>query len=113
MDQHIWFFLAVIVIFIIIAVVIVSWYSYRLKKRIIDSGPIDESALNFLRKLTDTGAEQLKWGCILFAGGLGLVINQFLSYDSASPLPWGIEIMFVAAGFLAYYFFINRQQRNS
>jgi hypothetical protein len=110
MDQHIFFFVAVIAIVIVIAVVIISWYNYRLKKRIIDSGPIDNDALNFLKKLTDTGAEQLKWGCVLFMGGLGLVVAQYIPYSSDSPLPFGLEIMFIAAGFLAYYFIVRRHK---
>jgi peptidoglycan/LPS O-acetylase OafA/YrhL len=105
-------FIVVIILFIIIAVVIVSWYNYRLKKRIVDSGPIDEGAINFLRKLTDMGTEQLKWGCVLFSGGLGLVVIQFLPYYNDSPILWGLELMFVAAGFLLYYFIIRKQQRS-
>jgi hypothetical protein len=93
------------------ATVIISWYNYRLKKRIIDSGPIDHDAINFLKKLTDTGAEQLKWGCVLFMGGLGLVVDHYLAYDEESVLPFGIETMFIAAGFLIYYFFINSRQK--
>src|SRR6201997_1527003 len=107
MDQHIAFFVAVIIIFIVIAVVIIAWYNFRLKKRIIDSGPIDNDAINFLKKLTDTGAEQLKWGCVLFFGGLGLVVAHYLPYDYDSSLPFGIEIMFIAAGFLIYYLIIR------
>jgi hypothetical protein len=107
MDQHIAFFLVVGTIVITIAVVIISWYNYRLKKRIIDSGPIDKEAINFLKKLTDTGAEQLKWGCVLFFGGLGLVVSHYLPYEDTSSLPYGIEIMFVAAGFLIYYLIIR------
>jgi hypothetical protein len=112
MDQHIFIFITFITFVAIIAIVIISWYNYRLKKRIIDSGPIDDGALNFLRKLTDLGAEQLKWGCVLFAGGLGLVVDQILPFYGDSPAPWGVEIMFVAAGFLTYYFIINRKQNN-
>ncbi|HVV54223.1 MAG TPA: hypothetical protein VHC47_02795 [Mucilaginibacter sp.] len=112
MDQHIAFFVAVIIIFIVIAVVIIAWYNYRLKKRIIDSGPIDHDAINFLKKLMDSGAEQLKWGCVLFMGGLGLVFDHYLSYgEDYSVLPYGIEIMFIAAGFLIYYFYINSRQK--
>ncbi|MBS1532878.1 MAG: hypothetical protein JSU01_21420 [Bacteroidetes bacterium] len=111
MDQHIAFFAGVVIIVIVIAVVIVSWYNYRLKRRIIDSGPIDDDAINFLKKLTDTGAEQLKWGCVLFMSGLGLVVTHYLSYEDDSVLPYGIEIMFIAAGFLIYYFFITRKQK--
>ena len=110
MIQHIVMFLVVAVVFITIAVVIISWYNYRLKKRIIDSGPIDKDAIGFLKKLTDNGSEQLKWGCVLFMAGLGLVITHYLSYDEESALPYGIEIMFIAAGFLTYYFITNRKQ---
>ena|SRR5579863_3904176 len=111
MDQHIAFFAAVVFVFIVIAVVIIAWYNYRLKKRIIDSGPIDNDAINFLKKLTDSGIEQLKWGCVLFMSGLGLVVTHYLSYDEGSVLPYGIEIMFIAAGFLIYYFFITLRQK--
>jgi hypothetical protein len=111
MDQHIAFFAAIVFVFIVIAVVIIAWYNYRLKKRIIDSGPIDNDAINFLKKLTDSGAEQLKWGCVLFMSGLGLVVTHYLSYDDGSVLPYGIEIMFIAAGFLIYYFFITLKQK--
>jgi hypothetical protein len=111
MDKHDFIFIIVGVIFIIIATVIISWYNYRLKKRIIDSGPIDNEAINFLKKLTDTGTEQLKWGCVLFMGGLGLVVAHYLPYDPDSSLPYGIEVMFTAAGFLIYYFFITSKQK--
>jgi hypothetical protein len=110
MDQHIGPFLVMGILVITIAVVIISWYNYRLKKRIIDSGPIDNDAINFLKKLTDTGAEQLKWGCVLFFGGLGLVVAHYLPYDYDSSLPIGIEIMFIAAGFLIYYLIIRRRE---
>lgn len=102
---------AVVIVFIIIAVVIIAWYNYRLKRRIIDSGPIDHDAIDFLKKLTDSGAEQLKWGCILFMAGLGLVVDHYLSYEDESVLPFGIELMFIAAGFLIYYLFITLKQK--
>lgn len=111
MDKNIAFFAAVVIIFIIIAVVIIAWHNFRLKKRIIDSGPIDHDAINFLKKLTDTGLEQLKWGCVLFMSGLGLVVTHYLPYEDDSVLPYGVEIMFVAAGFLIYYFFITWKQK--
>ena len=99
-----------IIIVIVIAVVIISWYNYRLKKRIIDAGPIDNDAIKFLKRLTDTGSEQLKWGCILFMSGFGLVVLQFLPYDDESSLPYGLEIMFIAAGFLIYYLIIRKRE---
>jgi hypothetical protein len=109
MDQHNFFFIIVGVVFITIATVIISWYNYKLKKRIIDSGPIDNDAIKFLKRLTDSGAEQLKWGCVLFFGGMGLVVCHYLSYDYDSALPYGVELMFVSAGFLVYYFIMRRR----
>jgi hypothetical protein len=111
MHERIAAIVAVVIVFIIIAVVITAWYNYRLKKRIIDSGPIDNDAINFLKKLIDSGAEQLKWGCVLFMSGLGLVVTHYLTYEEDSILPYGIELMFVAAGFLIYYFFITLKQK--
>jgi hypothetical protein len=111
MDQHIAFFRAVVFVFITIAWVIISWYNYRLKKRIIDSGPINEDALGFVKKLTDSGSESLKWGCVIFSGGLGLVICSIIPYAYESILPYGLEAMFIATGFLAYYIIIRRQQK--
>ena len=107
---HIFVFITMIIIVIVIAVVIISWYNYRLKKRIIDAGPIDNDAIKFLKRLTDTGSEQLKWGCILFMSGFGLVTLQFLPYDDESSLPYGLEIMFIAAGFLIYYLIIRKRE---
>ena len=110
MDQHIAFFVAVIAIFAVIALVIIAWFNYRLKKRIIDSGPVNEDALGFLKSLSSSNTEPLKWGCVVFSGGLGLVILSFIPYGDNSSLPFGLEAMFIAAGFLVYYILIRRQQ---
>jgi hypothetical protein len=111
MDQHVAVFLVVAVMVITIAWVIIAWYNYRLKKRIIDSGPVNEEAMNFLKNLSSSNTESLKWGCIVFAGGLGLVILEFIPYSSDSALPYGLEAMFIAAGFLTYYALVNRKPK--
>lgn len=113
MDQHIAFFLAVIGLAIVIAWVIISWYNYRLKKRIIDSGPLNDDAFTFVKKLSGTGIDALKWGSILFSSGLGLVLINYIPYEYGSSLPYGIETMFIAVGFLAYYFIAKKQQQQS
>lgn len=111
MDQHIAFFFAVIGLAIIIAWVIISWYNYRLKKRIIDSGPINEESMGFVKKIDDKNIDALKWGCILFSAGLGLVVADALPTPFGSPVPYGVELMFIAVGFLAYYFIAKKQQQ--
>jgi len=112
MDQHIAFFVAVVGVILIIAWVIIAWYNYRLKKRIIESGPINDEAMGFLKNLSGTGFESLKWGCIVFLGGLGLVVINFIPYNYGSSLPYGLEAMFIAAGFLIYYVLVRKQQKS-
>lgn len=112
MDQHIAFFVAVIGVILIIAWVIISWYNYRLKKRIIESGPLNQDAMGFLKNLSGTGTESLKWGCVAFLGGLGLVVINFIHYEYGSSLPYGIEAMFIAAGFLIYYVIVRKQPQS-
>ncbi|MES2276190.1 MAG: DUF6249 domain-containing protein [Bacteroidota bacterium] len=109
MNQQNSAFFAVIGMAVIIAWVIIAWYNYRLKKRIIDSGPINDEALGFVKKLSGSGNEALKWGCVIFSAGLGLVVVHFVKCDEGSSLPFGIEAMFIAAGFLAYYFAVKKQ----
>jgi len=110
MDQHIAFFLVVAVLVITIAWVIIAWYNYRLKKRIIESGPLNDEAMGFVKKLSGSGTDSLKWGCIVFAGGLGLVVINYIPYEFGSSLPYGLEAMFIAAGFLVYYGLMRKQQ---
>ncbi|MDB4918318.1 hypothetical protein [Mucilaginibacter sp.] len=111
MNQQNSAFFAVIGLAVTIAWVIISWYNYRLKKRIIDSGPLNDEALGFVKKLSGSGTEALKWGCIIFSAGMGLVVIDFIKYDNGSSLPFGIEAMFIAAGFLVYYFALKKQQQ--
>lgn len=111
MDVHIAFFLVVAVLVITIAWVIIAWYNYRLKKRIIESGPLNDEAMGFVKNLAGSGADSLKWGCIVFAGGLGLVVINYIPYEFGSSLPYGLEAMFIAAGFLVYYAIMRRQQK--
>lgn len=105
-------FIILIVFFIIIAVLIIGLLNYRLKNRIINSGPLDETSFRFLSQLSSIGSESLKWGLILFFGGLGLVIMQYIPYSAEdSPLPYGIEMIFIAAGFLSYYLIIQNKKK--
>ena len=55
-----------IAICIVIAVIILALYNYRIKKRIIDAGPIDEYALKYLMSMSGVGSEVLKWDLFCF-----------------------------------------------
>ncbi|MEV4886439.1 hypothetical protein SAMN05660461_6446 [Chitinophaga ginsengisegetis] len=102
-------FLLPVALFITIAVVIVAYFNYKLKKHIIDSGITDAAAVEFLRQLSASRREALKWALVLFFGGLGLVVIGFLSFaDAESPVPYGIEAIFIALGFGLYYLIVQK-----
>lgn len=98
-------FITLIVVAIVLAVVVISLLNYILKKKIIESGPLDDNSLNFLRSLSDAASNTLKWALLLFFGGLGLMVLEFVPYSAEhSPLPFGIEAIFLSMGFFIYYF---------
>jgi hypothetical protein len=100
-------------ILITIAVSIVAITNYNLKKKIIDRGPIDDNSLQFLNKLAGMGQEMLKWGLIILFGGIGLVLLEFIPFDAQnSPLPYGVEAICIAAGFLTYYFLVKKKDNS-
>jgi hypothetical protein len=105
-------FLVPIVLIITIAVVIIASFNHRLKKQIIESGRTDDDLLKVLSEKAKNSSEVLKWGLVFFFGGLGLVVLQFIHYDADSAtLPFGIEAMFIAVGFLLYYFIMKREDK--
>jgi hypothetical protein len=105
--------IAIIVLFIIIAVVLIAQFNYRLKKRIIESGPLNETSLKFFKDLSGMGSEVLKWGLILLFGGLGLVVLEFVPYSAfSSPLPYGLETVFLGIGFLTYYLLARKEKKS-
>lgn len=109
--KHLMPFIVVIVFFVLIAIFILALYNYRLKKRIIDAGPLDENGLKFLQQLSGFGTEAMKWGIILMTTGTGLIVMQFIPYSAEdSPLPYGVEMVFIAAGFFLYYLFISNRR---
>lgn len=91
----------------IIAIVIIGFLNFLLKKKIIESGKLDENYLELLNKRTDN-INMLKWGILFLSGGIGLVVLGFLPYYAdQSPIPWGIEAIFLSAGFLIYYLIVR------
>jgi len=101
-------FIVMIAILITIASIVIALLNYRLKKRIIEAGRIDENIVARLFKPAGFPFDLLKWGLLLFFGGLGLVVLEFVPYrGDESPLPYGLEAIFIAAGFLVYYFLVR------
>ena len=106
-------FIIIIVFCALIAIFILALYNYRLKKRIIDSGPLDETGLKFLAQLSGSGNEAVKWGLLFLSAGIGFVVLEFVPFSAEdSPAPYGIEMIFIAAGFLLYYLFLKKQKNS-
>lgn len=107
--KHLAPFIVMIVMLLVIAYVIIAISNYHLKKKILDKGPADNTALEMF-KLLNSKLEILKWGIMFFFGGIGLVILEFLPYNENSPLPYGIEAILLSFGFLVYYFLVKNKK---
>jgi hypothetical protein len=104
-------FFVMIVLLIVLAVLITEYFHYRLRKRILDAGPLDDQAIRLLHQIPGTASEALKWGLLLFFGGIGLIVLAFIPYSlDESPLPYGLEAVFLSAGFLVYYGISGRRK---
>lgn len=103
-------FLAVItgVVLIIMAIL-----NHRVKIRMINAGYVDENAVKLLSSSENLKFDALKWGIILLFGGIGLILLEYIPYPEQSPLPFGIETVCLAIGFLAYYFITRAESKRS
>lgn len=105
-------FFMIVAITAIIANVGIEFMNYLLKRRLIKSGQLDNNYLQLLKKKVNI-LSSLKWGILLLFGGAGLIITGYFHFDwQLSPVPWGIETVFIAAGFLLYYFIVSRTNKD-
>ncbi len=109
--KHLAPFIVMIAILIAISVVIIVLTNYDVKKKILNRENIDDRMFHILNNLTGFGSEMLKWGFILFFGGIGLIILEFVPYNENSPLPYGVMTVFVSLGFFSYYFLMKNQKK--
>lgn len=89
--------------------IIKAFSHHFLRKKILDKNNMDERVIQAMR-LEGNRQSALKWGMVVFFGGIGLVLLSFIPYDYNSPLPYGIEAVMISLGFLVYYFIEKRQQ---
>lgn len=104
--QHIENISVSISLFGITGILLIAILNFILKMRLINSRQTDPEVLKVLSSSFSHKIASLKWGIILLAGGIGLVLIYFIPSANhyESPLPYGIEMIFIAIGFLAYYF---------
>lgn len=109
-------FLIPIVFFVATAIVINNVLKYKIQRRIIDAGAnqINESMIKAILKPAGLNQDALKWGLLTLFGGIGLVVIEYMPYEGhSSPLPFGVEAIFLAIGFLSYYSIVRYQERRS
>jgi hypothetical protein len=103
--KHILPFIVMIVILLIISNIISNLMDFSLKKRVLDAGAPDGHTAKIIESLSDFRSSALKWGILLFSGGLGLIVLEFLPCKAEdSLLPYGVEALFLSGGFLTFYF---------
>lgn len=87
-------------LFLVIAIL-----NYLLKSKLIKSGALDPETVKLLGNTMDQQITSLKWGLILLFAGIGLVAIHYIpeARNLESPLPYGIELIFIAIGFIVYY----------
>ena len=112
---------AVVFFSIITFVKVIS--SHFLKRKIIKSGHVDKAGILEQSIVSESKVNYdlfpaLKWGLVTFFGGLGLIIielvgaNYPIFKDYQSMMPFGIFFVFVAIGFLVYYFMMSNKAKS-
>lgn len=92
---------------------------YLLRRKIIKAGHIDKAGI--LSPAVAEGEEinkypSLKWGLVALMAGLGLIVIEMTCGSNEfehSVLPFGIELVFVASGFLIYFLIIALGKKKS
>jgi hypothetical protein len=84
---------------------------YILKKKMIEKGFVndDTQAIFKTHQSPDGRYGSLKWGLLTFAGGVALIAMDYLEVRSDSPLPYGVLMVALSAGFLVYYLIVKKE----
>ncbi len=101
--------------------IIKMFTDFLLKRKIIKAGHVDKAGI--LDPVTTVSDENrfptLKWGLVSLMAGVGLIVIELMSRGGEiswvkgynSLLPIGIELVFIAAGFLVYFFLVTTRKR--
>lgn len=76
---------------------------YRLKKRLIEKELVNQEVQALFKKEESSRLASLKWGLVVFFGGIGLIIINYVDFYRDSPLPFGIFAVSLSLGFLVYF----------
>ena len=82
---------------------------YILKKKMIEKGFVNDDTQAIFKNNENYKYSSLKWGLIVLAAGLSLILMEFIPTSPESPLPYGLFAVFVSIGFLIYYFIVKQE----
>jgi hypothetical protein len=99
--------LIVFIIFSAAAFVIKVISDNRIRRRIIESGQVDEK-VKYLYFRSDRRPfdplSSVKWGLVLIGIGLALLLGQLFPYEITEGMTFGLMFLFAGIAFLIYYF---------
>lgn len=99
-------------IFAGIILIIMTILNHRIRVKMLNAGHVDENSVKLLHSSFNSFKfNTLKWGLVLLFGGIGLILLNYIPYADNSPLPFGIEAVCLALGFLVYYFIVRSEDR--
>lgn len=99
---------AIISVFGSVILFVATLTNYSLKKKLIEKDMVNSETANLFSK-KDSRQSALKWGLIVLFGGLGLIIIDAMGLDSDDAMPYGIEAVSIAIGFLIYYAMMKKE----
>ena len=83
---------------------------YILKKKMIDKGFVNDETQAIFKQHTNLSRySSLKWGLIIFFGGLSLIFMEYIPVGPQSPLPYGLLAVSISLGFLIYYVIVRKE----
>lgn len=82
--------------------------NYSLKRKLIDKGMVGPETANLFKQVSNK-QNSLKWGLIVLFAGIGLIIIDSMGLDGDDAMPYGIEAVCVAIGFLLYYNMVKKE----
>ena len=99
---------SVVIVFISIAIttgaIIMAILNYSFKKKVIKANQLDDFTIRLLQENEISNRESvLKWAIVIFMAALGLILLEYTGCSLNSPLPYGIEGIFIAAGLFLYH----------
>ena len=97
--------------FIVMGFIVKIILDYRIKRRLIDKGALDENVkFLFYNRLEQYTPTSLKWGLILIGLGLAVVVGDMFPYNyDRGEITFSLMLLFAGIGLLIYYFIANKK----